>query len=406
MSQDAVFKGSGFLRVDRERALEKLAQFSMERAEDFLLALVRSAVASGAEELHLLRGEGLELRFNGEPFSESELADPYAALFSGSADPRLRHLAVGLLTCLRTNPERVVIESGLAAARRRLEVRSLREEGLSEAAGDERRTRIRVRWPLGTGGVRFRASLKRAHNALSFVPAGFLIEGKPAAPPAKPGPAWHQFTSGSLRGRVTLPAPGAAGSTLTFCVHGVEVQTVDTWMPWVQSRAWVDDPDLTLNASQSAVVEDDKRRAALDAVAGAGRALLSAAARGLSAERPEGARSDEDWGRFTELLPWLRDACTRLLKTPDALGEPLLGELRAAPVLLDVRFGALSLGALEAELKARGCVAWSSRPCPDARPPGRIAWSPDKATFDFLAGHFGASQLNDVTALIEWLPKR
>jgi hypothetical protein len=396
MSQDAVFKGSGFLCVDRERALEKLALFSMERAEDFILAWVRSAVAAGAEELNLLRGQGLELRFDGKPFSDDELADPYAALFSGSPDPRLRHLAVGLLTCLRTNPKSIVIESGPATARQRLEVRSLREEGLSATAGDERRTLMRVRWPLGTGGMRYRASFKRARAALSSVPAGFLIEGETAAPPPPTGPAWHQFSSGSLRGRITLPAPGATGSTLTFCVQGVEVQTVDTWMPWVQSRAWVDGPDLTLNASQSAVVEDDKRRAALDAVAEAGRDLLSAAARGLSAERPEGAASGNDWGRFTELLPWLRDACTRLLKTPGALSELLLEELRAAPVLLDVCSGALSLGALESEFKVHGSVAWSSRPCPDARPPGRVAWAPDEATLDFLVRNFGTAHLHDL----------
>lgn len=403
MSDDAVFKGAGSFRVDRQRALQKLALFSMARDEDFILALVRAAVAGGAKKLHLLKGGGLELRFSGEPFTADELKDPYAALFSDGTTPRLRHLAVGLLTCLRTNPKLIVIESGRTGARRRLEVRSLHGEVLSEISTKGGDTIIAVRWPFGAGWTRYRAAVKRARAALAFVPEGFLIEGEQALPPPKPGPAWHLFTSGPLRGRVTLPTLGAPGSTVTFCVDGVAVQTVETWLPWAQVQAWVDDPSLTLNASQSAVVEDDRRRAVLDAVAEASRDFLSATARTLSAKRPEGALAGQDWGQFTELIPWLREACIRLLKSPETTKEPLLGELRQAPVLLDVCYGALSLGALEAEKKAAGTVSWSQKPCPGLHPPGRVAWADDKATREFLKSHF--HDLRDLTGLVESLTR-
>ena len=81
-----------------------------------------------------------------------------------------------------------------------------------------------------------------------------------------------------------------------------------------------------------------------------------------------------DWGAFADLLPWLREACTRLLKTPGTADESLLGELRKAPVLLDVGYGALSLGALEEELRARGHISMSRVSCPGVHTPGRVAW--------------------------------
>ncbi|MBI3297159.1 MAG: hypothetical protein HYZ75_03280 [Elusimicrobia bacterium] len=405
MSDDgAVLKGSGSFRVDRERALEKLALFAMERGEYFLQALGRVAVASGAKTLHVMRHKGLEVRFDGEPFGAEELKDPYAALFAERTKPRNRHLAVGLLTCLRTRPTLISLESGEGGARRRLELRSLSAETVGPATTPGGDTILRVKWPFWKSWSNGSAAIKAAEPVMALVPPGFFIEGRAALPPFPQGPERREFAADGRRGRVTLPENPTAGSVVTFCVDGVAVQTVETWLPWAQVRAWVDDPGLSLNASQSAVVEDERRRAALDAVAAAGRDLLVGAAQLLSMQRPDGSVVGKDWGLFAPLLPWLREACLSLLKFPDTTGEALTSELRKTPILLDVCYGALSLGALEAARAADGHVAFSRSPCPGVHPPQRVAWAPDQETKDVLNRRFGAD-LKDVTPLIESLAR-
>jgi len=90
-------------------------------------------------------GGGLEIRFDGRAFSKSELADPYACLFGGSAPGlrRNRHLAVGLLSSLRLNPTLVSVASGVRS-RHRLRVWSPESETLEESPVPGRDTAVTV----------------------------------------------------------------------------------------------------------------------------------------------------------------------------------------------------------------------------------------------------------------------
>ncbi|MBI2363263.1 MAG: hypothetical protein HYV15_07775 [Elusimicrobia bacterium] len=405
MSERGEFKEAGSFRVDRERALEKLALFAMPRGEMFLLPLLRCAVAAGAKALALgKKARGLELRFDGEPFARAALADPYGALLNEDGARAARHLAVGLLTAFRTRPSRIVVESGADAERLRLCALSVREEALEPAPRGTHDTLIRVEWPLWRGWKAARAALAAARGAAPLVPRGFYIEGASLKPAAPDWPEHGDFAAGGARGTLRLPAAGAAKSSVTFCQDGVAVETVETWLPWAQVDAWVEDPGLRLNASQSGVVEDESRRAALDAVAAASKEFLLEAARDLAKARPPGAGAGSDWGRFARAKDWLREACGRLLvKDPGADGDdPLLRALWDAPVLLDVCYRPLTLAELHAA--DPGGAAWSRSACPGNHPPGRIAWCPDAGSRALLKARFGAGQ-RDMSKLIESLSR-
>lgn len=406
MSEGGVFKEAGFLRVDRERALEKLALFAMPRGEMFLLPLVRCAVAAGAKTLTLSRqARGLEVRFDGDPFARAALADPYAALLNEDGGRASRHLAAGLLTALRTRPSRIAVESGADARRVRLVIRSLREESLEPASRGTHDTLIRIEWPLWRSWRAARAALAAARDACPLVPRGFYIEGASLKPGAPSWPEHSDFSAGEARGTLRLPARNAENSTVTFCHDGVEVETVRTWLPWAQVRAWVEDPGLRLNASQSGVVEDQRRRAALDAVTAAAREFLLEAARDLAKARPPGANAGSDWGKFAAAKDWLREACANLPREKaSGDGQPVLRALWDAPVLVDVCYRPLTLAELGAAREETGAVAWSRTACPGSHPAERVAWCPDDGARALLKSCFGAS-LRDLTELIESLSR-
>ncbi|TPW20165.1 MAG: hypothetical protein FD126_1956, partial [Elusimicrobia bacterium] len=78
---EAQLVDSGSFRVDAGRMLEKLRQYQLRDPRDFILAWLRCAVASGAARIDLETSRaGLELRFDGRPFSSAELSQPYQVL--------------------------------------------------------------------------------------------------------------------------------------------------------------------------------------------------------------------------------------------------------------------------------------------------------------------------------------
>ena len=92
---------SGSFRVDRKRALEKLMRFQMPDVQLFLLPWIRAAAASGAKHLWISHEDGgLEIRFDGRPWTAEELKDPYRSLFVEEAEvarfARNRELAIGI----------------------------------------------------------------------------------------------------------------------------------------------------------------------------------------------------------------------------------------------------------------------------------------------------------------------
>ena len=310
---------------------------------------------------------------------------------------RLRHLAIGLLTCLRTEPKHVVIESGEGAARRRLTVLSPKEDALAPAPGGGKDTLIRVEWRFWRSWGMALAALNNARLSSPLVPPGFLFDGASPLPPPQPPGRSSEFSAGPVRGLLHIPEPGVPHSVVTLCADGVAVETVKTWLPWAQVRAWVNDDGFALSASQTTVVEDDRRRAALDALGAASADFLTGAATAFGDPRRR--------AELAPLLPWLLEAAGRLLTEPAADdARPQLKALWDAPLFLDAAHEPLSLRDAAAQKAAVGHVPWSGADCPGATPAERVAWCPDPASKACLTARFSAD-LRDMTELIESLKR-
>lgn len=107
-----VLVGRGGFKVDRERALELLAHYRSPDAGPVMF-LARAAAASGASRLLVAwNGSELAVDFDGAPFSQAELADPYGALFEGESRPPARFFAQALLHAFRPGLTELTVTSG------------------------------------------------------------------------------------------------------------------------------------------------------------------------------------------------------------------------------------------------------------------------------------------------------
>lgn len=385
MTDGAEFRGSGYLRVDREKALEKLSAFGLERGTDFLLPLARCAAAAEARSLAVKGRASLTAAFDGVPFSRAELVDPYAALFAEGAEPRLTQLAVFLLAALRTRPREVSVTSGKPGSRFILRVKDLRSETLSDDDGKDWSTVVRIAWGGLSWARAVPAAKAAARAAWVLTPAGFTVDGK--APAGRPGPATAAERDGVRTVLLGLPDP-AEETRVTFCAGGVAVETIATVLPTAQVRAWVDDPRLTLTASQAAVVEDARREEALAAVGAAAERFWRAGAGRLGADAPAQRRD------------WLLRTAVRIA----GAGRPLPPELAAAPLLSDALGRPLSPDGLEAALRPDGRVEYSRVRADAKRLPSPVVLVRGPAELELLEALFPGA-LRDVTQLIESLAK-
>lgn len=360
MTDGEEFRGSGTFRVDREKALEKLSAFALEKGEQFLLPLARCAVAGGARELTVTGVTALTARFDGRLFTADDLRDPYGALFDEAPEPRRRHLATFLLTALRTGPSLLEVESGARMERLRLRVVSPREESLEPAAPGSNDTVVRLRWPLRRA-LAGRAAKAEARRAWAMTPRRFLIDGD--EPPVE-GLTGRPRRSGEDRGFravVAVPDRGASESSVTFCLDGVAVETVRTVLPGAQVRAWVQGPFAT-TASQSAIVEDEARLAALSVVGETADAFLAASAASLEAGAPHPPPREF-------LAPWLLESAAMMRRD----GKEPPPELWRAAVLPGATGGWLPLEAFRREAESSGKAAWSSAVAHGAKLPVPVA---------------------------------
>lgn len=113
---DGVRDSMGVFTLDPREAERKLANFALARPQDYLLKLVQSAVASGAQEVQLRTSSSqVEVRWNGPPLDRQALPGLMGHLLSAHcpAEVRhLRHLAAGLRGAVGLEPSSLWLESG------------------------------------------------------------------------------------------------------------------------------------------------------------------------------------------------------------------------------------------------------------------------------------------------------
>lgn len=390
------FRGSGYFRVDRAKAVEKLSAFQLEQGEQFLLPLARCAAAAGAQVLEVRGVARLEARFTGTPFTREELADPYGALFVEDPDPRRHQLAVFLLGVLRTRPSEVAVASGNGVARFRVRVSGLDGETVEPDEHQDVGTTVRVSWGAIRGFKRIGAAKAAAREAWVMTPQGFKVDGaRPWAMVSERRLLRNEERNGL---KLRLEPPEGSVTSITFCSFGVAVETIETLLPEGQIRAWVNDDSFSLTTSQSAVVEDVRRQKALDAVGAAAANFLPEAARMFSAALPEGRAVSGAPAWAAEACAWFSDTMRRAAaegrKAPDILWE--------TPFLTDASGRALSPATLKSGLATGGQAAYSTFRSFGSRLPRPVAYCPDKGDRALLEALFPGSLL-DATQLIESL---
>ncbi|TBR21988.1 hypothetical protein EPO15_08920 [bacterium] len=253
---------TGSFRVDAARMLDKLRGYQLSDPRDFVCAWLRCAAASGAKTIRLTtRPTGLELAFDGRPFTAAQLSQPYQALVDadGTDGKRGRHFAYGLLALYRLRPRSVSVtsrgEGGVAAM----------NAGAGKAPDPESAPEgsvISVTWPAWALYWRPTLLALRARERYGLGPAEFFIDGK-AVPDSPRAPNWHtaekkgwrtcRIVGGEGRGRVRVYVLGTLVEVL-----GPEDAEVEAWMAH---------DGLELNISQSSVVRGKRLDEGLDLVA-------------------------------------------------------------------------------------------------------------------------------------------
>lgn len=362
---EGVLAERGFLRVDREKALEKLSQYSLPSPELFLLPWARAAAANGAGHFAVIGSADLQVTFTGPPLSRADLRDPYATLFAGGQDPRMRHVALGLLAVLPTNPSEVVIESGPRERRLRLRVKNVREEALEDAPPGEAWTVVNMRWAR-PDPLRARSAKAALAEAMVMAPPCYTVDGSSFAPKPDASGAWEVFEREGTRVLLRALPSTRDSSRLTLCSWGVAVETAGEDLGFASVWAWADDPAFSLNASQSGVVRDERFEAAMGVLRDGCRRLVSRALEGLE-QHPVLARAQTP--EEGDLRAWLLETAVR--HKDAAAGDPVVERLLAAPILHDLAGRPLSVRALAEVARKEGQLLWSESDWSG----GRLPWT-------------------------------
>jgi len=288
MADDGELVEWGTFRVDRKKALEKLKEFQLPDPTMFLLPWLRCAVASGASKITIQIDAAkthLTMSFDGRPFGEGELNDPYGCLLDESTpeNARNRHLAVGILAALRLGPPmRLRVTSGADSERRRLYIESLEQETLAEVQGPSHGTALEatfsgywVNWKAALETVVRRYPVEmRTARLLIVDPADVQAEVERESRPQRKS-AWLVFSDGMARGMVAVHEDtGRTQSMVRLYQCGVFVEEVESDLPMVPVVASINNDLFNLNVSQAGVVRDQHFEAAMRIVAEQAQKLL------------------------------------------------------------------------------------------------------------------------------------
>ncbi|PCI31700.1 MAG: hypothetical protein COB53_12910, partial [Elusimicrobia bacterium] len=442
---------SGSFRVDRKRALEKLMRFQMPDAQLFLLPWIRAAAASGATAVWIKHANGgLEISFDGRPWTGEELRDPYRWLFveegQAAAAARNRELAVGILTALRLHPKVIALQFRQNNSLRVLRVDDLHHETLAEipdlagqasAPGQENvQMRIRVQ-KLG----RFDAAIGHLEKRCRRCPIKIeidhrvLYEDKPIVS----RDFEKKFSEGPLSGTVWLSPRAFVSSRIEWVILGTTIAVEQIVLPGVQVAAVLSHDGLGKTASQVGVVKNALYQNCMRVLAAQTASLLEQVQAELefhsaslfgALRRPEYRREWMPWEEQStgesvlsglldmrelagEMLPGraevvsqdrrLRDTVRRyslamasaraaaLVHRSDMQTEEALQALWDHAVILSTQGRPTSLRAFEEQRGWLGCVPFLDSTMPEPVEGVLCAWTPRETDRRFLEDFFSGN---------------
>lgn len=269
--------GAGSFRLDARSALKRWRDDARTDLGACLRGWTRWAVAAGAPEVRVTLSKNrrlLRLTHEGVVPAASETFEPAAEL-PGGADV---DFARGLGAAFALKPASVAARWG-RPARRVVWTEGFRPR-IELQAGTGRESFVEV-----TAGRRpFPRSLLddlAARSGASPVP--LIIDGREARRYAVVDGPWHVATQpGRVVGVRIPPRPGPA-SVLELCRRGVSVCRVERILPGAQVLAFIDDPELPFNASDTGVIAGENLDAAVALVAKAAAGLVVAVCADLPA---------------------------------------------------------------------------------------------------------------------------
>ncbi len=114
---------SGAFTISAEQAREKLSQFALFHARQYVLNVVASAVCGGASEIRVTTAPSkVTFNYDGEPLDEQHLQQLWSQLL-GPSEPRLHELAMALNSARSLSPSQLSVESWWEGQLTRLDVR-------------------------------------------------------------------------------------------------------------------------------------------------------------------------------------------------------------------------------------------------------------------------------------------
>jgi len=269
--------GEGSFRLDRRRAMDKLARFQLEDPHQYVLELVAAAVCAGASSVQVRNdADDLEMSWDGDHPTREELDALFDWIFSRDDDPRsrmLRHLAQGVFGALGLDPRWVRVERpGLTW--------DFTDPANVTTSANERKegVRVHVRERLGMavfgdafGGPR-ESRLLRRRASVCPIPirlGGVEISGTPSHRPHAPSgrrgeetAEHHLWLSTRRDARSELASFPDRTGTVALLRDGILAGWMAATAGPLCLAGWTRAQDLKLNASLSAPIQD----AAWDAV--------------------------------------------------------------------------------------------------------------------------------------------
>ncbi|MBM3462059.1 MAG: hypothetical protein FJX76_08165 [Armatimonadetes bacterium] len=292
----------GHFSLDKRKAQDKMREFQLVDAHDYVLKLIQAAVAGGATKIEVTAdAASVTLLCHGWTLERALLEQPFDGLFIAqeSVDGAfLRHLAIGLNAALALQPERLEVWSGGAAAvvpesaADRLSV--VEQPAPSSVPRDATRFVIteRVSWRMAGRAMQNlvgdtpEGAAVRARARLSPIPV--TLNGEPVADGKLAAPDGVQasvtFAGETCAGVVWSSGIRPERGTVSFIKAGVKICDAALDLPPLQASAMVRADGVLTNASESDVVED----ASLDGVIAAVRAANEALLQKLVAEYRDG----------------------------------------------------------------------------------------------------------------------
>ena len=288
-SDDARLIGTGTFKLDRSRAVDKLAHFQLADPRDYVRELVAAAVCAGASEIRVRNdADDFELEWDGAHPELDDLDGFFDAIFHRGTDRRgrmLQHLAQGVLGALGMDPRWVrLMRPGLTLDLTDPKAPKTSENDRTQGVRIEVRERfgLDVLWEWGRKPFNEPEELTRLRTVAVGCPVPILVDGRPLdldlnrhlGRPAE-GVVQVALDRPHCRGEVWLAADAPGAESILLIRDGVRVDHKPVDLHGVRVAGHVRCDALKLDASQTAVVEDRTWKAVVTAVEGAVRRLLA-----------------------------------------------------------------------------------------------------------------------------------